>query len=156
VLAFTFLGYGPASFERSESRASEAWRPENLNREYLLQWAKPDEFFVGKVGGVPAVAAIVQREQTAQDWSSVDKGVSKPAIYVHWLAVSREFSGHDLPAAMMEFATMQARSAKVPVVRVDTNASETKLRSLYERLGFHLVGLAEEGYRTTALFEMPV
>lgn len=44
--------------KESGKNLSKWWRLENLNRKFLLRHAKEDEFYVGLVDGVPAVAAV--------------------------------------------------------------------------------------------------
>ncbi len=70
---------------------SKWWDLKNLNKGFLLQYAKPEEFYVVLVDSKPATAAILQMNQNAQDWKNVDKNKSKKALYIHWLCVSKEF-----------------------------------------------------------------
>lgn len=135
---------------------SKWWRPENLTRDFLLQYAKPDEFYAVMADGVPAAAAIFQTSQNSQDWNSVDGATPKKALYIHWLCVARAFAGTGLPAILIEHAQKVAKKEKITWLRVDTNAEETKLRSIYEQLGFTLVAEPDEGYRKTALYQKPV
>ena len=102
-----------------------------MNLDFLGQYAKPDEFFVAIVEGRPAAAAIIQQEQTAQDWSSVDKGSPPKAMYVHWIAVEREFAGKGLPTILINHAEKLALENDISVVRLDTNSDEPKLFNLY-------------------------
>lgn len=132
---------------------SKWWKLENLNKEFLLKYAKPEEFYVGMIGEAPAVAAIFQCSQEAQDWGTIDKDSPKPALYVHWLAVSPNYKGKGLTAKMVEFATELAKEKGVNFLRADTDASSTKLRKVYEKLGFKLVGTEKEDYRETAFYQ---
>lgn len=142
--------------EDSGMNPSKWWKPENLNKEVLLKYAKPEEFYVGLVDGEPAAAEILQTSQDAQDWQEIDKGKSVKALYVHWLCVDRKFAGQGLPGKMIDFAKDFAREKGVNLIRVDTNADEKKLRKIYEDLGFKLVAEIKEDYRTTAFYQMPV
>ena len=54
--------------EETGKKPSKWWRLENLNRKFLLQYAKPQEFYVAQVDGKPAAVAILQFSQNAQDW----------------------------------------------------------------------------------------
>ncbi|HUC95640.1 MAG TPA: GNAT family N-acetyltransferase [Candidatus Saccharimonadia bacterium] len=134
----------------------EAWNPDNMNLEYLGQYAKPDEFFVATVEGKPAAAAIIQSEQIAQDWASVDGETFPPAIYVHWLAVEREFAGQRLPKVLLDYAYGVAKEKQLPVIRLDTDASKSKLREIYESQGYEIVKIIQEDNRQTVLFEKKV
>lgn len=140
----------------SGQHVSKWWDLENLNKEFLLKYAKPEEFYVGLINNKPAAAEILQINQNGQDWEIVDKGNPPKALYIHWLAVAREFAGHDVSKEMIDFALQIAKENTCSVLRVDTNASETKLRKLYEKLGFVLVSVEKEDYRKTAFFEKKV
>lgn len=142
--------------QESGKEVSKWWKLENLNSEFLLQYAKPEEFYVALVIGKPAAAAILQLSQSAQDWHNIDKGQPRPALYIHWLCVSRKHSGKGLPKTMVDFAEQKARENGISLMRVDTNAKEKKLREIYEGLGFELAGVIQEDYRTTAFYQKNV
>ena len=142
--------------EKSGKNPSKWWKPKNLNRKFLLQYAKPEEFFVALANGKSAAAAILQLSQNAQDWKNIDKDNPQKALYIHWLCVVREFAGQGLSKKMIDFAKEYARKSMVRLLRVDTNADEKKLRKLYEDLGFVLAGEDQEDYRKTAFYEMKI
>ncbi len=136
---------------------SSWWNPEKVSNEMLSPHAKPNEFFVIKVGAQPVATAIIQTQQSLQDWSSIDNGKEPPkAIYVHYVAVEREFAGQGLVAVLVEKATAIAKQQGCSVIRLDTNANEPKLCSLYQGLGFHRVGTEQDGDHLTAFYEKPV
>jgi len=136
---------------------SEWWDPDKVSAEMLTSYAQPDEFFVVKVDNKPAAAVIIQAEQSLQDWSSIDKDNQPPkATYVHYVAVEREFAGQGLVSVIMDKATEIAVQQGSTVIRLDTNADEPKLCSLYEGLGFQRVGTEREGDHLTAFYEKPV
>ena len=137
----------------SGKKPSKWWQLQNLNREFLLEYAKLEEFYVGTIRDKGAVAAILQFSQTSQDWQSIDKNNPKPALYIHWLCIDPKFAGMGLPKLMIDFAAQKAQSNNVNLLRADTNASEMKLRKIYEELGFDLVGIGQEDYRQTAFYQ---
>lgn len=137
----------------SGKKPSKWWKLENLNRNFLLQYAKPEEFYVALMNGKPVTAAILQLNQNSQDWQSIDKNNPKAALYIHWLCINREFAGMGLPKIMIDFAAKKAWDNNVNLLRADTNASEMKLREIYEELGFDLAGIEQEDYRRTAFYE---
>lgn len=73
--------------KKTGKKPSKWWQLQNLNRKFLLQYAKPKEFYVVLIDNKPAAAAILQINQRAQDWQGVDKNQSQPALYIHWLCV---------------------------------------------------------------------
>jgi len=140
----------------SGKKPSKWWQLQNLNRKFLFQYAKQEEFFVGLVDNKPAVAAILQIDQKAQNWKSIDKGTPQLALYIHWLCVHRQFAGMGLPKAMVDFATQLAKERNIKLLRADTNAKEMQLRKIYENLGFRLVGVEQEDYRKTAFYQKKI
>lgn len=142
--------------EESGKKPSKWWQLTNLNRKFLSQYAKPEEFYVGLINRKPAVAAILQINQNVQDWQFVDKEKPSPALYIHWLCVHRGFSGKNLSKYMMDFAAKKAKREKIKFLRVDTNAGEIKLRQIYEKLGFTLVDIIQEDYRQTVFYQRKI
>ena len=56
---------------------SKWWDLKNLNKDFLLQYAKQEEFYCVLVDSIQAAAAILQINQNSQDWKSVDKNNQK-------------------------------------------------------------------------------
>ncbi len=140
----------------SGKNPSKWWLPENLNEEFLTQYAQPEEFYVVEIDGKDAGAAIFQMSQNSQDWKTLDKGHPPQALYIHWLCVAREFAGKGVPKMIISYARELAKKNNIHLLRVDTNASETILRNMYEDLEFSLVGVEKEDYRTTAFYQRAV
>lgn len=140
----------------TDKNPSKWWRPENLNSKFLLQYAKPEEFYVALIADKPAAAAVLQFNQNAQDWQSIDKDEAQKVLYIHWLCVDRQFAGMKLPKIIIDFASNKAKEENVKLLRVDTNANEVKLRKLYEDLGFYLVAVEQEDYRKTAFYQKKI
>lgn len=132
---------------------SKWWDPKNLNKDFLLQYATPEEFYTLNIGDKPAAAVVLQVDQNAQDWAAIDGDNQIPAMYIHWLCVRREFAGQGLPGKVINLAGNLAASQQINVLRADTNAEEAKLRNVYESIGFKLAGVVEEDYRTTAFYQ---
>lgn len=142
--------------EETGKKPSKWWQLKNLNRKFLLQYAKPQEFYVALVDRKPAAAAVLQLSQNAQDWQSVDKGKPQKALYIHWLCVHRDFRGKNMSKVMVDFSEQLAKDKGAGLLRADTNAKETKLRKIYEDLGFRLVEIEQEDYRKTAFYQKRV
>jgi len=141
---------------KSGKEPSKWWQLDNLNKTFLFQYARPEDFYVGLVNDEPAVAAILQTAQEAQDWKSVDGDQPQPALYIHWLCVSRQFAGQGLTASMIDFATGLAGEKGLSLLRVDTNANEQKLRKIYTELDFKLMNTMKDDYRETVLYQKSV
>lgn len=132
---------------------SKWWQLQNLNKEFLSQYAKPDEFYVAMIDGEPAAAVILQSEQNSQDWPEVEQRFDRPSLYIHWLCVARPFHGLGLPKKIINFAEHQAKKKRLSALRLDTEAEEKKLCDLYKGSGFKLVTELDEEYQKTALFQ---
>lgn len=83
--------------KESGKNPSKWWLLKNLNRTFLLRHAKEDEFYVGLVNGIPAVAAALMLIENNSDWKSIDADHPQRALYIHWLCVERQFAGRNLP-----------------------------------------------------------
>lgn len=142
--------------EETGRNPSKWWQSKNLHREFLLQYAKPQEFYVALVDRRPAAAAIFQLSQSAQDWQSVDGNKPQEALYIHWLCVHRDFRGKNMSKVMVDFAEKLAKEKGVELLRADTSADQMKLRKIYEDLGFRLVAVEQEDYRKTAFYQKRV
>lgn len=140
----------------SGKNPSKWWKLENLNRTFLLKHAKIDEFYVGMIGGIPAVAAVLMIINDNQDWKTIDKDNPQRALYIHWLCVDRQFAGQGLPKVMVDFSQRLAKKNGISMLRLDAKADKEKLQDIYEDLGFRLVGTKQEDYRTSAFYQKTV
>ncbi|MCD6229684.1 MAG: GNAT family N-acetyltransferase [Candidatus Diapherotrites archaeon] len=149
--------YNAGTWLKTSGKKLSKWRkPENLNRDFLLQYVKPDEFYVVLVNGRQAAAAILQFDQNSQDWKCVDKNKTIHALYIHWLCVEREYTSTGLPKVIMDFAEQKAIENGIIFLRADTNAQIMKLMKIYEKLGFDLISIEQKDYRQTAFYQKPV
>lgn len=142
--------------KQSDLNPSKWWKPENMNKEFMLKHAEPEEFYVAMMGDKPAVSMVLQETERNQSWKSVDGDRPKKALYVHWLCVHRDFAGQGFPKTMVDFAKNEARTRGFTLLRLDTIADEKKLCLIYESLGFKLVGTEDEDGHKTAFYEKKV
>jgi predicted N-acetyltransferase YhbS len=78
------------------------------------------------------------------------------ALYVHKLAVRRDWAGRGIGAAVVEWANAEAAEAGRDFLRVDCLGDNPGIREYYEDLGFeHRGDLAFDG-RKMSLYERPV
>ena len=124
-----------------------------MNPTFMLQHTEPDEYYVAIVDDKPAASLILQDTQRNQSWEQVDATNPKKAFYVHWLCVTRDFSGKGYSKLMIDFAAREAKNRGFKFLRLDTNANEEKLCNLYEGLGFILMGTNQEGDHKTAFYQ---
>ena len=95
--------------ESSGLSPSQWWKPENMNRQFLLKHTESDEYYVAIIDNQPAASLVLQETERNQSWKSVDGDNPKQALYVHWLCVHRDFAGQGLSEKMIEFAEKEAK-----------------------------------------------
>ncbi len=142
--------------ENSGKYPSLGWQAENFTDEIMAAYVNSDEYYVLLVNGIPAAAAVFQLDQRNQSWRTIDKNQSPPALYIHWLCVSRQFAGQGLSQHFMNFAQTVALEKNLTVLRLDTDGSKAAMKKLYEGLGFTLVGMQQALSRVTAFYEKTV
>jgi ribosomal protein S18 acetylase RimI-like enzyme len=142
--------------KRSGLNPSEWWAPENMNKKFLLKHTELDEYYVAIIEGKPAASMVLQETERNQSWKSVDGEKSQKALYLHWLSVHRDFAGQGLSKTMVEKAKDEAVKRGFSLLRLDTDADEVKLCSLYEGLGFKLMGTEDERKHRTAFYQMKI
>lgn len=135
---------------------SEWWQPQNMNPHFLFQHTEPNEFYAILAHSRPAASVVLQESERNQSWKHVDGDSPQKALYMHWLCVSEEFTGQGFSQMMVEFAAKEAKKRGFKLLRLDTDANEPKLRSLYESLGFHLMGIQQEGGHNTAFYQKEI
>ncbi len=135
---------------------SQWWQPHNMNRDFLLKYTQPEEFFVGLVQGIPVASIVLQETDRHQNWESADQNKPQQALYVQWLCVARQFAGQGLSKKMIEFASQEARQRGLTFLRLDTDAHQKKLCDLYESLGFQLIGTQTKNKQKMALYQKSV
>lgn len=75
------------------------------------------------------------------------------AVYVHGLAVHRDFAGKEIGRRLLEWAERRAYAAGKPLVRLDCMAENPELRAYYERAGYTHRGDVALPHRTAARYE---
>ena len=130
-----------------------AWKDEALTKETLMEGINEYDFYVGQVSEDNACCMILQWDD-ALFWPKAKENESG---YIHKLCDRRDFAGLGLSRKMVEFAIEECRRRDIHYLRLDTGWNKKKLCTLYESLGFKLVGkilLDDRG--EFALFEMKI
>lgn len=140
--------------KESGLKPSKWWKPENMNKDFMLKHAEPDEFYVALVDKKPAASMVLQETERNQSWKCVDGKKPKKSLYLHWLCVHRDFAGRGLSREMVEFAKKEAGRRGFNLLRLDTNANEEKLCEIYEKMGFKFMGIEKEGGHKTAFYQL--
>lgn len=120
---------------------SRQWDPDVLTDTYLLQQGGMDDYYAVVVGGEPGAAALIEADTTAKCWGSGGIQTPRTAVYLYYLAVERAFAGTGLPHLLVERAGAIAIAKNCEVIRLKTSSYEPRVRTLYNNLGFDLIGV---------------
>jgi ribosomal protein S18 acetylase RimI-like enzyme len=75
------------------------------------------------------------------------------ALYIHKLAIQRQYSDSSLGRNILAFIKTEARQKNINFLRLDCVADNNKLREYYESCGFNLKGIVDAGEVNLALYE---
>jgi GNAT superfamily N-acetyltransferase len=123
-----------------------------FDREWIAPKIAAREFFIARLHERPvAVARLLLSD--ALFWGDRDDG---DGLYVHSLAVRREYSGQGVGQQFLDWAAEEARNSGRRSLRLDCDAGNHSLCAYYERAGFTSLGPAQVGLATMMLFEKPI
>lgn len=111
--------------ENKWTKTSVLW--ENLSKSYQIT-----DFFIAWKDGKPA-ACMALTDYDSTYWPEIQKGES---LYVHKLAVKREYAGKGCSKELMDYAKQLAKKQGIKTLRLDCNRYRKKLRNVYEKQGF--------------------
>jgi ribosomal protein S18 acetylase RimI-like enzyme len=75
------------------------------------------------------------------------------ALYIHKLAIHREYSNRGLGRSILDLMKTKIRQENISFLRLDCIAHNHKLREYYESCGFNLKGIVDAGEVNLALYE---
>lgn len=119
-----------------ENKLHNQWNEDSIKRDSLSKDYQINDFYIYYQNGVPA-ACIAITDLDLKYWSEIPKGKS---LYMHKLAVKREFASKGISKELIYFAKNLSRKKGVNSLRLDCNFQKNKLRMLYESEGFIYVG----------------
>jgi GNAT superfamily N-acetyltransferase len=96
----------------------------------------------GNIAGVTAITTDQEPEYAEVGWD-----VTEPAIVTHRLAVSANYRGQGIAAALLQQADEVAKARGISKLRVDTNTANTATQKLFPRLGYTFAGEISLGFR---------
>jgi len=121
------------------SRGETHWPIEKLGVETLREWVGRDEAFVACIDGVIVGGAWVQRSDP-DVWPDRDDGC---AVYIHKLAVARDFKGQNVGREMLDAVERRAADEGLSAVRLDTAMVNSWLVGYYRDAGYTRVDIVE-------------
>jgi GNAT superfamily N-acetyltransferase len=116
------------------SRGVEVWTDAELREQDFVTAAGLGQLVMGFCGGRPAAAMLLQPSDAVY-WPNA---APHSALYLHKIAVLREFAGRGWLTRLIDFAANEARDRGIPHLRLDT-LCKSPLQDLYARHGFALV-----------------
>ncbi|MCX7005962.1 MAG: GNAT family N-acetyltransferase [Kiritimatiellaeota bacterium] len=135
-----------------EERGTPMWRGDELQPDRIAAAVAAGEFFVAECDGAVAGTLKFQLEDKLF-WPDVPPD---EAAFIHRLAVRRVFAGGAVSAALMNWAVERARQLDKKFLRLDCEASRSRLRAVYERFGFHHHSDRIVGPYHVARYEFPL
>jgi GNAT superfamily N-acetyltransferase len=115
-------------------RGIEIWKAAELREQDFIIAAESNELVMGFSGDRSAATMLIQTSDLVY-WPEVAPNTS---LFLHKIAVRREFAGRDWLRRLIEFAVAEAKDRAIGWIRLDTLYS-SKLRGLYEKQGFAMV-----------------
>lgn len=107
------------------------WGEQQVSWDGLSQYYSIDDFYILYVDDAPAACASVI-DYDPMFWD-IPKGDS---LYIHKLAVKREYAGQGYSTILINHAKDLARKRNINTVRLDCHQNRPKVRAIYEREGF--------------------
>lgn len=115
-----------------EQNGTPMWKGDELTLARIAGDVANGLFYVAECDGEIAGTIKFQLEDTLF-WPDVSQAES---AFVHRLAVHRRFAGGVVSSAMLNWAVERARALGRRYLRLDCEASRTRLRKVYEQFGF--------------------
>lgn len=107
------------------------WSVDRVMWNDLKQYYEINDFYILYSNGIPAGCMVII-DYDPMFWD-ITKGES---LYIHKLAVKRQFAGQDYSKILIDFAKTMACKRNINAVRLDCRTDRPKVRALYERNGF--------------------
>ena len=122
-------------------RGTPLWSEDDLLPEALMHDVRSGLYHLALMGET-AAGTLKLQESDPLIWPDVE---ADEALYLHRLAVRRQFAGGQLSRALLDYAAVLARHTGRRYLRLDCDASRVRLRELYRSMGFrhhsdHLAG----------------
>ncbi|HXV84024.1 MAG TPA: GNAT family N-acetyltransferase [Candidatus Binatia bacterium] len=128
------------------------WRQDELQPNNIAMEVQSGLFFLAECDGEPAGAIRYQLEDKLF-WPDMPQDDS---AFIHRLAVRRRFAGGEVSSALLLWAIARTHALGRRYLRLDCEASRSRLRALYERIGFRFHSNGRVGPYFVARYEYDV
>jgi GNAT superfamily N-acetyltransferase len=115
-----------------ESRGIPLWRTDELSDEAIAADVAAGSFWIAEVRGESAGTVRLQFSDP-EFWPDVPEA---DCLFLHRLAVRRQFAGGEVSSALLSFALDMTRTRNRRLLCLDCEADRERLRAIYERFGF--------------------
>jgi GNAT superfamily N-acetyltransferase len=109
-------------------------------------------FFIAEVNGDAAGAIKFQLEDQLF-WPDL---IHDDSAFIHRLVVRRRYKGLGVSTALLQWAVSRATTCGKHYLRLDCDASRSKLRQVYEVFGFQFHSFRQVGAYYVARYEYPL
>ena len=133
-------------------RGIPMWRGDELSPERIAADVAEGYFFLARCKG-EAVGTIKFQLHDAVFWPDVPP---EEAAFVHRLAVRRSLAGGQVSVLLLRWAADQAKRAGRRFLRLDCEASRSRLRAVYERYGFQHHSDRQVGPYYVSRYQLPL
>jgi len=101
-------------------------------------------------GAITGIAAITTDQEP--EYANFGWDINETAIVTHRLAVSQEYRGKGIAAALLMQAEHDAINRGIHVLRIDTNTTNQATQKLFPKLGYQFSGEIGLGFRPNLRF----
>jgi ribosomal protein S18 acetylase RimI-like enzyme len=116
------------------------WDDNYPNAEIFTADVHNSQLWVADIEGTIAGVIAIVNAQEAEYAQVPGWDINEPAIVAHRLAVSPDFQGKGIAAALLRQCEEVARQQNVPLIRLDTNTVNRPMQNLFLKLGYNLGG----------------
>jgi GNAT superfamily N-acetyltransferase len=135
-----------------EERRIPLWGQDELQPDDISTEVRCGLFFLAECDGEPAGTIKYQLEDKLF-WPDMKQDES---AFVHRLAIKRRFAGGEVSSALLLWAIARTHKLGRRYLRLDCEASRTRLRAVYERIGFRFHSDKQVGSYFVARYEYDV
>lgn len=128
------------------------WRADELIQDNIKRDVEQGLFFIAECDGEVAGTVKFQLEDLLF-WSDIPQ---QESAFVHRLAVRRRYAGGLVSSELLRWAVERTRALGRQFLRLDCEASRSKLRKVYEQFGFRHHSARQVGPYYVARYEYAV
>ncbi|MBN3899932.1 MAG: GNAT family N-acetyltransferase [Nostoc sp. NOS(2021)] len=115
-----------------QQRGVPLWRDSEVSPESISKDVANGLFFIAEWAGKPAGTIKFQLEDLLF-WPDISQ---EESAFVHRFAVRRDYSGGKVSSALLTWAVKHTQTLGRHYLRLDCEASRSRLRAIYEGFGF--------------------